>query len=52
VSIFVVGMLVSAAVGYMTVKFFIRYLGSHTLTVFAVYRFALAAVTVAWLLAR
>jgi undecaprenyl-diphosphatase len=52
VSIFVVGMLVSAAVGYMTVKYFIRYLGSHTLTVFAVYRFALAAVTVAWLLAR
>ena len=52
VSIFAVGMLVSAVVGYATVKFFIRYLGAHTLTVFAMYRFALAAVTVLWLLSR
>lgn len=52
VTIFAVGMLVSAIVGYATVKFFIRYLTRHSLTVFAVYRLALAAVTVAWLLSR
>ena len=52
VTIFMVGMLVSAIVGYATVKFFIRYLARHSLTVFAVYRFALAAVTVGWLLSR
>ena len=52
VAIFVVGMVASAVVGYVTVKFFIRYLASNTLRVFAAYRFALAAVTVAWLWSR
>ena len=33
-------------VGYLTIKFFLRYLANHSLTVFAIYRFALAAVTV------
>jgi undecaprenyl pyrophosphate phosphatase UppP len=36
----------------LTVKYFIRYLAGHTLHVFAVYRLVLAAVTVAWLIAR
>jgi len=51
-TLFLVGMLVSAVVGYLTVKYFIRYLAGHTLHVFAVYRLVLAAVTVAWLIAR
>jgi undecaprenyl pyrophosphate phosphatase UppP len=46
-----VGLVVSAVVGYLTVKYFIRFLGRHTLTGFAIYRFALAAITVVWLLA-
>jgi len=46
----VVGMIVSAAVGYITIKYFLRYLASHRLDVFAYYRLLLAAVTVVWLL--
>lgn len=49
---FAVGVIVSAVVGYVTVKYFIRYLAAHSLSGFAVYRFALAAVTVAWLVSR
>jgi undecaprenyl-diphosphatase len=52
VTLMAVGLIVSAIVGYLTVKYFLRYLGSHSLAVFAYYRFALAAVTVAWLLTR
>ena len=52
VVVFVVGLVVSAVVGYVTVKFFIRYLAGHTLHGFAVYRLGLAAVTFAWLAAR
>jgi undecaprenyl-diphosphatase len=52
VTLFVVGLVVSAIVGYVTVKYFIRYLAGHTLHVFAIYRLLLAAVTVAWLMAR
>jgi undecaprenyl-diphosphatase len=49
VTLFAVGLVVSAIVGYLTIAFFIRYLAKHSLTVFAYYRFALAAVTVWWL---
>ena len=52
VTLLAVGLVVSAIVGYMTVKYFVRYLAGHSLAVFAYYRFALAAVTVAWLLTR
>lgn len=52
VTLFAVGLIVSAVVGYLTVAFFIRYLARHSLTVFAVYRFALAGVTALWLLGR
>lgn len=48
--LFLIGMGVSAAVGYLTIKYFLRYLVSHTLAPFAWYRFALAAVTAGWLL--
>jgi undecaprenyl-diphosphatase len=52
VTLLAVGLVVSAIVGYVTIKFFVRYLASHSLEVFAYYRFALAAVTVVWLLTR
>lgn len=47
--LFLVGMAVSAVVGYATVKYFLKYLVHHTLAVFAWYRIALAAATVVWL---
>ncbi|OFW05747.1 MAG: hypothetical protein A3H96_10930 [Acidobacteria bacterium RIFCSPLOWO2_02_FULL_67_36] len=50
-ALFAVGMVTSAAVGYMTIKYFLRFLAGHRLDVFAYYRLALAAVTVVWLLA-
>ena len=51
-ALFVVGMVTSAAVGYLTIKYFLRFLAGHRLDVFAYYRLALAAITVVWLLAR
>jgi undecaprenyl-diphosphatase len=47
--VFLIGMVVSGVVGYLTVKFLLRYLVDHTLNVFVAYRLALAAVTLAWL---
>jgi undecaprenyl-diphosphatase len=52
VTILAVGLVTSAIVGYITVKYFVKYLASHSLDVFAYYRFALAAVTFAWLWMR
>ena len=52
VTLMAVGLVVSAIVGYLTITFFLRYLASHSLAVFAYYRFALAAVTVVWLVTR
>jgi undecaprenyl-diphosphatase len=52
VTILAIGLVTSAIVGYLTVKFFVRYLADHSLAVFAYYRFALAAVTVVWLVSR
>ena len=46
VTLFAVGLVVSGVVGYLTIKYFLRYLANHSLAVFAYYRFALAAVTV------
>lgn len=46
-----VGFVSSAVVGYLTIRFFLRYVASHSLAVFAYYRFALAAVTAVWLVA-
>lgn len=48
-SLFAIGTLVSAVVGYLTIKYFLRFLASHRLDVFSAYRLALAAVTVVWL---
>lgn len=52
VTLLLVGLVTSAIVGYLTVAFFVRYLAHHTLSVFAYYRFALAAVTMVWLWTR
>jgi undecaprenyl-diphosphatase len=52
VTLLLVGLVTSAIVGYLTVKFFVRYLANHSLAVFAYYRFALAAVTLVWLVTR
>jgi len=52
VTLMLAGLITSAVVGYLTVKYFIRYLAAHSLDVFAYYRLALAAVTVLWLLTR
>jgi len=48
--LFLIGMGVSGVVGYVTIKYFLKYLVSHTLAPFAWYRIALAAVTAVWLL--
>jgi undecaprenyl-diphosphatase len=47
--VFAAGTIVSALVGYLTIKYFLRYLAANRLDVFAYYRLALAGVTVAWL---
>ncbi len=49
IQLLVVGILVSALVGYLTITYLLRFLAGHRLDVFAYYRLALAAVTVIWL---
>jgi undecaprenyl-diphosphatase len=46
--LFLIGVVSSAVVGFIAVKYFIRYLASHSLDVFAWYRLALAATVVVW----
>jgi len=48
--VFLIGMSTSGVVGYVAIKFLLKYLVSHTLAPFAWYRIALAAVTAFWLL--
>jgi undecaprenyl-diphosphatase len=48
-ALFAVGTLVSALVGYVTIKYFLRFLAGHRLDLFAYYRLALAAATAVWL---
>ena len=50
VTLIVVGIVVSALVGYVTIKYFLRFLAGNRLDVFAAYRLVLAAITVFWLL--
>jgi len=49
--LFAVGLSASAVVGYLTIKYFLRYLGTHRLDVFAYYRLALALALVWWFVA-
>jgi undecaprenyl-diphosphatase len=51
-TLFLVGIVMSAIVGYLAVRFFIQYLQRHTLDVFGWYRLALAASTAIWLFTR
>jgi undecaprenyl-diphosphatase len=51
-TLFAVGMATSAVVGYLSVKYLIRFLSTHRLDVFAWYRIALALVTFAWIASR
>jgi undecaprenyl-diphosphatase len=51
-AVFAVGMVTSGVVGYLAVKYLIRYLATHRLDVFAWYRLALAAATLVWLAVR
>jgi undecaprenyl-diphosphatase len=51
-AVFAAGMLSSAVVGYLTIKYFLRYLAHHRLDVFAYYRLALALAVVVFLLLR
>jgi undecaprenyl-diphosphatase len=48
-ALFAVGIVVSGGVGYLTIKYFLRFLAGHKLDVFAFYRLALAAATLVWL---
>ena len=47
-ALFVIGIISSAVVGYLAVKYFVRFLAKHSLDVFAWYRLGLAALTVVW----
>lgn len=51
-SLLATGVIVSAVTGYVTIKYFLRFLAVHKLDVFAVYRLALAATTVVWLMGQ
>ena len=48
--LFVVGFVVSATVGYFTIRFLLNYLTNHSLRAFAYYRFGVAAVVTILLL--
>ena len=48
---FATGIAVSAAVGYLAIRFLLRYLSQHSLRAFAYYRFGLAAIVATVLLA-
>lgn len=49
-TLFAAGVLSSAVIGYVTVKYFIRYLAGHSLRPFAWYRLAVAASVLVWLI--
>ncbi len=49
VELMVIGVVVSGVVGYITIKYFLRFLAGNRLDVFAYYRWALAAATAFWL---
>jgi undecaprenyl-diphosphatase len=45
-------MIVSAIVGYLTIRYFLKFLAGHSLDGFAYYRIGLAVVTIVWLFTR
>ena len=48
--LFLAGFITSAAVGYLTIRFLLAYLADHSLSVFAYYRFGVAALVAVLLL--
>ena len=52
VPLFLVGAVTAGVVGFLAVKYFLRYVSGHSLTTFALYRFALAATVAVWVLTR
>lgn len=50
--LFAVGILSSAVVGYLTIRFFLRYLASHPLSAFGYYRLIVAGAAALWMAAR
>jgi len=48
-TLFVIGIVSSAIVGYVAIRFCIRYFANHSLDVFAWYRLALAGAVVVWM---
>ena len=51
-TLFLIGGATAFVVGYLAIRFFMRYLGAHSLAVFAWYRLALAGTVVAWAMTR
>jgi undecaprenyl-diphosphatase len=49
-TLFLIGVITSAVVGYAAVRYLIRYLSSHSLAVFAWYRLVLAGAVTVWFL--
>jgi undecaprenyl-diphosphatase len=49
-AVLLVGVVVSAAAGWLVIRLLLRFLQNHRLDVFAYYRFVLAAVVLVWLL--
>jgi undecaprenyl-diphosphatase len=52
IALFGIGLVSSAIVGYIAVRFLLRFVSTNRLDVFAYYRLALAALTLVWLLGR
>jgi undecaprenyl-diphosphatase len=52
VPLFLVGAVTAGVVGFLAVKYFLQYVSGHSLTTFALYRFALAATVAVWVLTR
>jgi undecaprenyl-diphosphatase len=50
--IFITGIVSSGIVGYVTVKYFMRYLAGNSLRPFGWYRLVLAGITLVWLITR
>lgn len=50
--LFSVGIVSSAVVGYLTIRYFLRYLGDHRLSVFGYYRLVVAALAAIWMTIR
>lgn len=51
-TLFAVGGITAGIVGFLAVKYFLRYVSGHSLTAFAWYRFALAAAVAFWAFTR